>query len=41
MSRGRSLGPSDAAGLERVVFVTDGESREAIDPDGITVELRG
>jgi catechol 2,3-dioxygenase len=39
MSRGASLGPRDAAGLERVVFATDGEAREATDPDGIAVAL--
>ena len=40
MSAGRSLAPREAAGLDRVVFATDGESREAVDPDGISVELR-
>ena len=40
MSRGQSLAPPDAAGLERVVFATDGESGESTDPDGIAVELR-
>jgi catechol 2,3-dioxygenase len=40
MSRGQPLGPADAAGLERVVFATDGEERSAVDPDGIAVELR-
>ena len=40
MSRGQSLGRSDAAGLERVVFVSDDSSRSFVDPDGIAVELR-
>ena len=39
MSRGRPLAPREAAGLERVTFVTDGEEREATDPDGIAVAL--
>ena len=40
MSPGQSLGPADAAGLERVVFATDGEERESTDPDGIRVVLQ-
>src|SRR5688500_9914341 len=40
MSAGRPLGPREAAGLERVVFSTDSDSRSAVDPDGIVVELR-
>jgi catechol 2,3-dioxygenase len=40
MSRGAPLGPREAAGLDRVVFATDGEEREASDPDGIAVALR-
>jgi catechol 2,3-dioxygenase len=39
MSQGASLAPRDAAGLERVVLATDGEAREATDPDGIAVVL--
>ena len=39
MSRGATVGPPDAAGLDRVVFATDGEAREAADPDGIAVAL--
>ena len=39
MSLGHGLGPRDAAGLDRVVFATDGEEREATDPDGIAVVL--
>ena len=39
MSEGRELGPREAAGLDRVVFTTDGEQREALDPDGIRVVL--
>ncbi|HEX8206322.1 MAG TPA: VOC family protein [Solirubrobacteraceae bacterium] len=40
MSGGRELAPRDAAGLERVVFATDGEERESADPDGIAVALQ-
>jgi catechol 2,3-dioxygenase len=40
MSEGRELGARDAAGLERVVFATDGDARSVVDPDGIAVELR-
>ena len=39
MSRGAPLAPPDAAGLDRVVLATDGEAREAADPDGIAVVL--
>ncbi len=39
-SLGGDLGPRDAAGLDRVVFATDGEEREATDPDGIAVLLQ-
>ncbi|HEV2813498.1 MAG TPA: VOC family protein [Solirubrobacteraceae bacterium] len=39
MSRGAPLAPPDAAGLERVVFHTDGEAGETTDPDGIAVVL--
>ena len=39
MSSGAPLAPPDAAGLERVVFATDAEAREARDPDGIAVVL--
>ena len=39
MSLGAPLAPRDAAGLARVVFATDGEAREATDPDGIAVLL--
>ncbi len=39
MSRGAPLVPPEAAGLERVVFATDGEERESEDPDGIAVVL--
>ena len=39
MSQGAPLGPRERAGVERVVFATDGEAREAADPDGITVVL--
>jgi catechol 2,3-dioxygenase len=39
MSAGRELGPRDAAGVERVTFATDGERRDAVDPDGIRVTL--
>ncbi len=39
MSRDAPLGPAEAAGLDRVVFTTDGEAREARDPDGIAVAL--
>jgi catechol 2,3-dioxygenase len=39
MSLGHELGPRHAAGLDRVVFATDGEEREATDPDGIAVVL--
>jgi catechol 2,3-dioxygenase len=39
MSRDAELAPPEAAGLDRVVFATDGEAREAVDPDGIRVRL--
>ncbi|HEV3002292.1 MAG TPA: VOC family protein [Solirubrobacteraceae bacterium] len=39
ISLGRPLAPREAAGLDRVVFATDGEEREAADPDGIAVRL--
>ena len=39
MSLGAPLGPRERAGIERVVFATDGEAREASDPDGIAVVL--
>jgi catechol 2,3-dioxygenase len=39
MSSGAPLAPRDTAGLDRVVFGTDGESRESEDPDGIRVAL--
>ena len=39
LSRGAAAGPRDAAGLERVVFATDGEARETVDPDGIPIAL--
>jgi catechol 2,3-dioxygenase len=39
MSLGAPLAPREAAGLERVVFATDGEERESDDPDGIRVAL--
>ena len=39
MSSGAPLAPVSAAGLDRVVFDTDGEARESEDPDGIRVAL--
>ncbi len=39
MSLGAPLGPAGAAGLERVVFASDGEARATEDPDGIAVAL--
>ena len=39
MSSGAPLAPANAAGLDRVVFATDGEARESEDPDGIRVAL--
>ena len=39
MSSGAALAPASAAGLDRVVFSSDGEARESEDPDGIRVAL--
>jgi catechol 2,3-dioxygenase len=39
MSLGAPLSPRERAGIDRVVFATDGEAREATDPDGIAVLL--
>ncbi|HEX8123269.1 MAG TPA: VOC family protein [Solirubrobacteraceae bacterium] len=39
MSLGAPLAPADAAGLDRVVFATDGDAHESTDPDGIAVLL--
>ena len=39
MSSGAPLAPGRGGGARRVVFATDGEEREATDPDGIRVVL--
>ena len=39
-SAGRPIEPPDGPGLDRVVFRTDGGSRETRDPDGIAVVLQ-
>ena len=39
MSSGAPLAPGRRGGARRVVFATDGEAREATDPDGIRVVL--
>ena len=39
MSEGAPLGEADRAGLDEVVFVTDGEQGERVDPDGIRAVL--